>query len=60
MIKKLEQKQLDAINKVREYYNSKITINIKEEFDEAVGSIYKGYKFRLSPLSDKANANDWT
>lgn len=59
MIKKMEQQQLEAVEKVREYYNTKITINMTEEIKEGEGSQYKGYKLRMAPLSNKAIEKDW-
>lgn len=46
MIKRVEQ-QLDAINKLKDYYNTKISITIKENIPEGGKSQYEGYKFRF-------------
>ncbi len=60
MIKKAEQQQIEAVNKVKEYNNSKISITIKEDIREGDSSRYKGYQFRLAPLNDRAVAKNWS
>ena len=60
MIKKVEQQELAAINKIKEYYNSKITITLKEEIPEGQATQFKDYKFRFAPLSEGAVKNSWT
>lgn len=60
MIKKVEQQQLQAVNAVRDYYNSKINITITEDVPEGKESAYVGYKLRFAPLNDTAAAGNWT
>ena len=60
MLKKVEQQQLQAINKIKDYYNSKISITVTEDIPEGEESAYIGYKFRFAPLNDKANVANWT
>lgn len=64
MVKKVEQQQLQAINKVKDYYNSKINITITENVPEGIPeggeSAYMGYKFRFAPLNDTADVANWT
>lgn len=60
MVKKAEQQQLQAINEVKDYYNSKISITITENVPEGEESAYIGYKFRFAPLNDTAVVGNWT
>ena len=60
MIKRVEQQQLDAINKLKDYYNTKISITIKENIPEGGKSQYEGYKFRFAPLNETAVVGNWT
>lgn len=60
MIKKVEQQQLQTINKIKDYYNSKIKITITENVAEGEESAYVGYKFRFAPLNDTAVVGNWT
>lgn len=60
MVKKVEQQQLQAINEVKDYYNSKISITITENVPEGEESAYIGYKFRFAPLNDTAVVGNWT
>lgn len=60
MITKVEQQQLQAINKIKDYYNSTIKITITENVPEGEESAYIGYKLRFAPLSDTAVIKDWT
>ncbi len=59
-VRKVEQQQLQAVNAVKDYYNSKISISLTEEVPEGGKSAYDGYKFRFAPLTDGANAANWT
>ncbi len=60
MVRKVEQRQLDAINAVKDYYNTKISITISENLPEGGESAYIGYKFRFAPLDDTADVANWT
>lgn len=60
MIKKVEQQELAAINKIKEYYNSKINITLKEDIAEGSTSQFKDYKFRFAPLSGETVKSSWT
>ena len=60
MVKKAEQQQLQAINEVKDYYNSKINITITENMPEGEESAYIGYKFRFAPLNETAVVGNWT
>lgn len=60
MVKKVEQQQISAVNAVKDYYNSKISITLTEEVPEGGKSAYDGYKFRFAPLTDGANVANWT
>ena len=60
MVKKVEQQQLEAINKVKDYYNTKISITITEDVPEGKESAYVGHKFRFAPLNDTAVVGNWT
>ena len=60
MLKKVELSELEALNKVRDYYNSKITISIKEKLPEGEKSQFADYKLRFAPLSSNAEKSSWT
>lgn len=60
MIRKSEQQQLQALNEIKDYYNSKINITITEDVPEGEESKYIGYKFRFAPLNDTAVVGNWT
>ncbi len=60
MIKKAEQQQLDALYKIRDFYNSKIQITMTEEIPAGQSSQFAGYKFRFAPLVENAPKNNWT
>lgn len=60
MIKKIAQEQLQAINKVKDYYNTSIKITITEKLPEGAESPCIGYKFRFAPLDDTAVVKNWT
>ncbi len=60
MVRKVEQQQLQAINKIKDYYNSKISITVKEDIPEGKESAYVGYKFRFAPLNETAAVANWT
>ena len=60
MVRKVEQQQLQAINEIKDYYNSKINITITESVPEGEESAYIGYKFRFAPLNDTVNVGNWT
>ena len=60
MIKKAEQQQLQALNEVKAYYNTKINITIAENVPEGGESAFVGYKFRFAPLNDTAAVGNWT
>lgn len=60
MIKKVEQQQLEALNEVKDYYNTKINITITEKLPEGAESACIGYKFRFAPLDDTAVVDNWT
>ena len=60
MLKKVEQQKIQAINKIKNYYNSKINITITESIPEGKESAYIGYKFRFAPLNNSAEVGSWT
>ena len=60
MVRKVEQQQLQAVNKIKDYYNSKISITITEDIEEGKESAYIGYKFRFAPLNETAAVANWT
>ena len=60
MVRKSEEVQLQAINAVKDYYNSKITITMQEKLPEGGKSQYAGYQFRFAPLNDKAVKKNWS
>lgn len=60
MVKKVEQQQLQAINEIKDYYNTKISIKITEKVPEGEKSAYVDYKFRFAPLDDAAVVSNWT
>lgn len=62
MIRKAEETQLQAIEAIKDYYNSRISITMQENLPEGEKSSYAGYKFRFAPLSDAATENkaNWT
>ena len=60
MVRKVEQQQLQAVNAVKDYYNTKISITITEDVPEGKESAYMDYKFRFAPLDDTAVVSNWT
>ena len=60
MIRKTEEVQLQAINKIKDYYNTKITISLHENLPKDAKSALAGYKLRFAPLSDNAVKSNWT
>ena len=60
MVRKAEQSYITAMNAVRDYYNTKISISIKENIPEGQSSQYEGYQFRFAPLSETAAKGNWT
>ena len=60
MVKKVEQQQLEALNEVKDYYNTKINITITEKLPEGAECACIGYKFRFAPLDDTAVVDNWT
>lgn len=60
MIRKTEEVQLAAINEIKEYYNTKITITMQEDLPKDAKSPLAGYKFRFAPLSETAVKKNWT
>lgn len=60
MVKKVAQQQLEALNEVKDYYNTKINITITEKLPEGAESACIGYKFRFAPLDDTAVVDNWT
>ena len=60
MVRKVEQQQLQAVNKIKDYYNSKISITVTEDIPEGKESAYIGYKFRFAPLNETAAVANWT
>ncbi len=53
-VKKSEKVELDAMNKVKNFYNTKITVRLHEDVPKGTKSAYAGYKFRFAPLSKEA------
>ena len=60
MIRKSEQTQLQAINAIKDYYNSKITITMQEQLPSGAKSQYEGYLFRFAPLNETAEKKNWS
>lgn len=60
MIKKVEQQQLTTINKIKDYYNTKISITITENIPEGESSAFVDYKFRFAPLNPNTDKGSWT
>lgn len=60
MLRKSEEVQIRAINAVKDYYNTAITINMKEELPAGAKSQYAGYQFRFAPLNDNAVKTNWS
>lgn len=60
MIKKVAQQQLEALNEIKDYYNTSIKIRITEKLPEGAESPCIGYKFRFAPLDDTAVVENWT
>ena len=58
--KKSEEAELAAMNEIKEFYNTTITINMREELKDGEKSAYAGYKFRFAPLSDGAVKGSWS
>ena len=52
MIRKAEEAQLEAVNAIKDYYNSKISISMQEPIPEGGTSAFKDYKFRFAPLNE--------
>lgn len=59
-IRKSEQAELDAINKIKNFYNTKITITISEDLKKGESSQYAGYRLRFAPLDTDADERSWT
>ena len=60
MIRKAEEAQLEAVNAIKDYYNSKISISMQEPIPEGGTSAFKDYKFRFAPLNETAPKSNWT
>ena len=60
MIQKVAQQQLDALNEIKNYYNTSIKITLTETLPEGAESPCIGYKFRFAPLDDTAVVENWT
>ena len=60
MIQKVARQQLDALNEIKNYYNTSIKITLTEKLQEGAESPCIGYKFRFAPLDDTVDAESWT
>ena len=60
MIKKTEEVQLQAINEIKNYYNTKISITLQEDLPKDAKSAFAGYKFRFAPLNETAVKKNWS
>lgn len=60
MIRNAEEVQLQAINKIKDHYNTKISITIQEQLPEGGKSAYAGYQLRFAPLNDTAVKSNWS
>ncbi len=60
MVRKSEEVQLAAINDIKDYYNTKITINMQENLPKDTKSALTGYRFRFAPLNETAVKKNWT
>ena len=59
MIKKVEQQELEALNQIKDYYNSPISITLREDVPAGGVSAYKDYKFCFAPLQENAVKGQW-
>ena len=57
---KNEEAELAAINKIRNYYNTNITITIQEDLPNGAKSAYTDYIIRFAPLDETAEKKNWT
>ena len=60
MVKKSEQAELAAMNSIKDFYNTKITIKMEEDLPENGKSQYVGYKLRFAPLKEGADKTSWS
>ncbi len=60
MVRKSEEVQLQAVNEIKDYYNSKITITMQENLPEGAKSAFAGYQFRFAPLNETAVKKNWS
>ena len=60
MIRKAEEVELQAINAIKDYYNSSISITMSENLPKDAKSALAGYKFRFAPLNESASKKNWT
>jgi hypothetical protein len=60
MIRKAEEVELQAINAIKDYYNSSISITMSENLPKDAKSALAGYKFRFAPLNENASKKNWT
>lgn len=59
-VRKTEEVQLAAINEIKDYYNSTITITMQETLPEGGKSQFAGYQFRFAPLNETAVKSNWS
>lgn len=60
MAKKAEAIYLSSLNDMKDFYNQRLRINVKEEIPEGGNSAYADYVVRFAPLSDLADKRSWT
>lgn len=58
--RKSEQAELAAMNEIKDFYNTTITIKMHEDLKEGEKSPYAGYRFRFAPLSNNAVKGNWS
>ncbi|MBO4873034.1 MAG: hypothetical protein J5496_06435 [Lachnospiraceae bacterium] len=58
-IRKTETAELAAMNKIKDFYNTKITIRLHEDVPKGGKSPYAGYRFRFAPLGEQAVKGNW-
>ncbi len=59
-LRKSEEAELAAMNKVKSFYNTRITITMHEDVPKGGKSPYAGYQFRFAPLSKEAVKGNWS
>ena len=58
-VRKSEQAELYAMNKIKNFYNTRISVTISEDLKSGEKSRYAGYQFRFAPLGKDAVKESW-